>query len=227
LEDGIKNLSVSPDFSPGQVSLSYTMPYIIQNLLDNDGHVITHLSIQAPSGLMDNDIKIQVGGRSVTILYTASKWFLKTGWLMDVDPDPTRVNNFRVVGAGVDVEAPLWQRIQLPFEVMNQVLGEGMMIFQDGIISHSVKLVYCVRLRSKESVFTRDVMKQSCLIVSPPSRRQNAPAPGHAGQNNVNHQQQSTSTNNHRAGPGNNHHATSYSYGHLSDSNMLVDDDDL
>ena len=224
MEDGIKNLSVSPDFSPGQVSLSYTMPYIIQNLLDNDGHVITHLSIQAPSGLMDNDIKIQVGGRSVTILYTASKWFLKTGWLMDVDPDPTRVNNFRVVGAGVDVEAPLWQRIQLPFEVMNQVLGEGMMIFQDGIISHSVKLVYCVRLRSKESVFTRDVLKQSRLIVSP--RPRNAPAPGHAGQNNVNQQQQSASANNHRA---NNHHAALYPYGggHLSDSNMMVDEDDL
>jgi len=86
-------------------------------------------------------------------------------------------------------------------------------------------LVLCVRLRSKESVFTRDILTQSRLIVSPPSRRLNAPAPGHAGQNNVNHQQQFTSANNHGAGPENNHHAVPYPSGHLSDSNMLVDDD--
>lgn len=205
------------------------MPYIIQNLLDSDGYIITHLSIQAPSGLTDNDIKVEVGGRTFNVIYTAPKWFLKTGWLEDVDPDPTRLNNLKAVGAGVDVEAPLRQTIQLPFEVMDQVLEEGLMIFQDGSVSHLVKMVYCVKLRSKESVFTRDVLKQSRLIVSPPSRRRNAPAPGYAGQDHANHQNQFTSTNNHRTGPGNNHHAAAapYPYGHVSDSNMLVDDDDL
>jgi len=99
-----------------------------------------------------------------------------------------------------------------------QVLEEGLMIFQDGSVSHLVKMVYCVKLRSKESVFTRDVLKQSRLIVSPPSRRRNAPAPGYAGQDHANHQNQFTSTNNHRTGPGNNHHAAAapYPYGHLS-----------
>ena len=220
LEDGFKSLSLTPDFSPGQVSLSYTMPYIVQNLLDDDGHIITHLSIQVASGMTENDIKVEVGGRTVTILYKTPNWFLKTDWLADVDPDPTRLNNLRVIGAGVDAEAPLRQRIQLPFEVMDQVLEEGMMVFQDGNVSHFVMLVYCVRLRSKESVFTREVLKQSRLIVSP--RRRNAPAPGYAGQGH--HQQQ-----NHRAG--NNNHAAPAPYpyggGHLSDSNMLVDDDDL
>jgi len=128
-EEGFKSLSLTPDFSPGQVSLSYTMPYIVQNLLDDDGHIITHLSIQAPSGMTENDIKVEVGGRTLTFLYKTPNWFLKTDWLADVDPDPTRLNNLRVIGEGVDAEAPLRQRIQLPFEVMDQVLEEGMMVF--------------------------------------------------------------------------------------------------
>ena len=43
----------------------------------------------------------------------------QSGSFMDIDPDPTRVNDLRVVGAGVDVEAPLRQRIRFPFEVMD------------------------------------------------------------------------------------------------------------
>jgi len=122
---------------------------------------------------------------------------------MEVDPDPVRLNNLRVVVSSVDGEAPLKQTIKLPFEMIDQVLDEGMLYFQDGDNGHFVKLVYGGKLKSKVSVFTQEVVKQSRLIVSPPTRRQNAPAPGHVIHNNFHHHhhQGPNPNNHHRAAP--------------------------
>jgi hypothetical protein len=175
----------------GQVSLACNMQFITECFVGNHGHYENHVTLLLPSGTKDGDIKILVEGKRVTISMKPPTWFFNQGWLLkwrhDLNVTEARMTNFKTITDKVSKELnnDIVQVIELPFEVLDQVFGEGFFCWEEG---DEVRTIQTFFLKSKVTAFTNPVGKVSRTLRSPNRNGNVGAPPSHGGNQYRRHQ---------------------------------------